>query len=245
MSIKAGTPCADVASWRIHQCQAVLLQGCAARSLTSMAEGSATVGAEPSVDAALPLASPEQPRGLDRYTPMIAPRDSGIRSRLSSEARIAVAWSLAQRGQPYVWGGIGNRDGFDCSGLVLRAYQAVGIHLPRTSRAQFVHGVSNNQLVQLREFMAFWTTLVLGDLIFFAVDRMDPTTIHHVGMYVGNGYMIHAPRTGAVVGLQSLNARSYRHEFIGATRPTVPIRDIRQHSINAGATWRQRGSGAS
>src|SRR6266508_3696417 len=123
-------------------------------------------------------------------------------------ARAAVRWALAQLGDPYRWGAAGP-DSFDCSGLTSSAYRAAGTAIPRTSRAQWNAGphvdVSN---------------LLPGDLVFYADDPRDPATIHHVGLYIGNGLMVHAPHTGAVVMVASI----WREGYIGATRvvPGVP-----------------------
>jgi cell wall-associated NlpC family hydrolase len=88
---------------------------------------------------------------------------------------------------------------------VLAAYRSAGIYLPRVSRAQWYAG----QHVGLGE-------LAPGDLVFFAHDVRAPSTIHHVGMYIGGGAMVEAPYTGARVRTASIGRRDY----IGAVRPT-------------------------
>jgi peptidoglycan DL-endopeptidase CwlO len=117
-------------------------------------------------------------------------------------ARAAVRWALAQLGDPYQWGATGP-DRFDCSGLTSSAYRAAGVGIPRVSRAQWGAGphvaVSN---------------LLPGDLVFYADNPRDPATIHHVGMYIGNGLMVHAPHTGDVVRVASI----WRESYVGATR---------------------------
>jgi cell wall-associated NlpC family hydrolase len=117
-------------------------------------------------------------------------------------ARAAVRWALAQLGDPYRWGTSGP-DSFDCSGLTSSAYRAAGVAIPRVSRAQWAAGphvaVAN---------------LLPGDLVFYADNPSDPATIHHVGMYIGNGLMVHAPHTGDVVRVASI----WRESFAGATR---------------------------
>jgi cell wall-associated NlpC family hydrolase len=122
----------------------------------------------------------------------------------SGAARQAVAFAMAQIGKPYVWGAAGP-SAYDCSGLVLAAYRSAGIYLPRVSRAQWYAGPH----LSLGE-------LAPGDLVFFAYDVRAPSTIHHVGMYIGGGAMVEAPYTGARVRTSSIGRRDY----IGAVRPT-------------------------
>jgi cell wall-associated NlpC family hydrolase len=117
-------------------------------------------------------------------------------------ARAAVRWALAQLGDPYRWGASGP-DTFDCSGLTSSAYRAAGVAIPRVSRAQW--GAGPHVAV---------ANLLPGDLIFYADNPRDPATIHHVGMYIGNGLMVHAPHTGDVVRVASI----WRESFAGATR---------------------------
>jgi cell wall-associated NlpC family hydrolase len=122
----------------------------------------------------------------------------------SAAARQAVAFSMAQIGKPYLWGAAGP-SAYDCSGLMLAAYRGAGIYLPRVSRAQWYAGPH----VGLGE-------LAPGDLVFFAYNVHAPSTIHHVGMYIGGGAMVEAPYTGARVRTASIGRRDY----IGAVRPT-------------------------
>jgi peptidoglycan DL-endopeptidase CwlO len=117
-------------------------------------------------------------------------------------ARAAVRWALAQLGDPYQWGATGPGR-FDCSGLTSAAYRAAGVTIPRVSAAQWGAG----------PHVAF-ASLLPGDLVFYADNPADPATIHHVGMYIGNGLMVHAPHTGDVVRVASI----WRQGYIGATR---------------------------
>ena len=94
-------------------------------------------------------------------------------------------------GVPYVWGGA-SPGGFDCSGLVLYAYARVGVSLPHSSRAQFGYGVAVSR-----------DSLQPGDLVFFG------SPIHHVGIYVGGGNMVHAPNTGSSVRINSISRSNY------------------------------------
>ena len=117
-------------------------------------------------------------------------------------ARAAVRWALAQLGDPYRWGASGP-DTFDCSGLTSAAYRAAGVAIPRVSRAQWGAGLH-----------VAVANLLPGDLIFYADNPADPASIHHVGLYIGNGLMVHAPHTGDVVRVASI----WREGYAGATR---------------------------
>ena len=119
-------------------------------------------------------------------------------------AATAVHAALAQVGKWYRWGAAGP-DTFDCSGLTSWAYLQAGVRLPRTSGAQWSAGTP-----------VMPSDLLPGDLVFFGSDTLDPGSIHHVGMYVGQGLMVNAPFTGAQVRVEPLRVRGY----VGATRPT-------------------------
>jgi cell wall-associated NlpC family hydrolase len=117
----------------------------------------------------------------------------------SGKGAAAVAFAKAQVGKPYVFGATGPGS-YDCSGLTLAAWRAAGVQLDRTSQAQFHDGtpVSRDQLQP-------------GDLVFF-YDSYAPS---HVGIYVGNGTIIHAPHPGASVEYTNINYMPY----VGARRP--------------------------
>ncbi len=121
----------------------------------------------------------------------------------SATAATAIAAARAQAGKPYQYAGNGPNT-FDCSGLTRWAYAAAGVSLPRTSREQWTIG-THPALADLRP----------GDLLFWATDTSNPSTIHHVALYVGAGWMIQAPHTGDVVRF----SRIYLNGYIGATRP--------------------------
>ncbi|PZF87737.1 glycoside hydrolase [Micromonospora deserti] len=111
-------------------------------------------------------------------------------------ALAAVAYAKAQLGDPYLWAAEGP-DRFDCSGLMWAAYRSKGadyFDLPRVSRDQYY---------ATRSRTVARTALLPGDLLFFA-SGTSWTTIHHVGMYVGGGKMIHAPTTGDVVKISTV-----------------------------------------
>ncbi|WP_435113602.1 C40 family peptidase [Nocardiopsis synnemataformans] len=130
----------------------------------------------------------------------------GVGSHGSSGAgRRAVEWALEQLGKPYVWGGSGP-DAFDCSGLVMRAWEAAGVSIPRVTTDQFAHG-THVDLSQIQP----------GDLLFFNVGPGPQPG--HVTMYVGDGQMINAPSTGKVVRLDPIDMPYYANAFAGAVRP--------------------------
>jgi cell wall-associated NlpC family hydrolase len=112
-------------------------------------------------------------------------------------AQMAVDTALAQLGDPYEWAGAGP-DTFDCSGLTQYAYGAAGMYLPHSSRLQSATGTP-----------VAYADLQPGDLVFFY------SPVSHVGMYIGNGQMVHAPRSGAVVTVVDL---AYMPEYAGARR---------------------------
>lgn len=118
-------------------------------------------------------------------------------------ARRAVRFAMRQRGKPYVWGGTGPR-GYDCSGLTWRSWRKAGIRLPRTAREQYRRLRSRGRYVPRR-------SLRPGDLIFFR-------GLRHVGMYVGKGRFVHAPRRGVPIGVRRLKGY-YGRAFVGGVRP--------------------------
>ncbi|MHB8467603.1 MAG: C40 family peptidase [Acidimicrobiales bacterium] len=108
-------------------------------------------------------------------------------ARSSAAGAAAAAWAIKQVGLPYQWGAAGP-DAFDCSGLVMRAWEAAGVELPRVAADQYQAGTHE----RLRD-------AVVGDLLFYAPDISDPATIEHVALYLGDGMMVEAPHPGATV----------------------------------------------
>jgi cell wall-associated NlpC family hydrolase len=111
----------------------------------------------------------------------------------------AVGAALSQLGTPYVWAGAAP-GGFDCSGLVMWAFAQVGVSLPHSSYAMYGYGVPVSR-----------DQLEAGDIVFF-------DGLGHVGIYIGNGQFVHAPHTGDVVKISSLDDPWYAANYVGARR---------------------------
>ncbi|GAA3541433.1 C40 family peptidase [Amycolatopsis ultiminotia] len=105
----------------------------------------------------------------------------------SQAAAQAIKFAMGEQGKPYVWGATGPNT-YDCSGLMLRAYESAGVVLPRVSRDQYKAGA----MLPVHEAQP-------GDLVFLATDPADPATIHHVAMYLGDGKIVEAQQTGVPV----------------------------------------------
>jgi cell wall-associated NlpC family hydrolase len=118
-------------------------------------------------------------------------------------AGLAVRTALDQVGTPYIWGGE-TPGGFDCSGLVQFSYAAAGLDLPRTAQQQYDAGPR----------LTADGVVVAGDLLFFG---SGPRAITHVGIYLGDGRMVDAPHSGALVRVEAVDW-SPGH-YVGATRP--------------------------
>jgi peptidoglycan DL-endopeptidase CwlO len=126
-----------------------------------------------------------------------APPSTRSSSTGSSKGAKALAYAKAQLGEPYARSGAGPSS-WDCSGLTMMAWGSVGVSLPHSSRQQFSRGQSVAK-----------SDLRSGDLVFFYSD------ISHVGLYAGNGQVIHAPRPGKSVEYIKMSYMPYA----GARRP--------------------------
>ena len=117
-----------------------------------------------------------------------------------------IAARTAERfvGIPYLWGGNTVVDGLDCSGFVRAVYSLCGYVLPRIARDQYRLGEAVTPS-QIRE----------GDLIFFGP---SPDNIKHVGMYVGGGQFVHAPKRGDVISITPITDDSYAPRIMGIRR---------------------------
>lgn len=123
----------------------------------------------------------------------------------TKQAALAVQYAMSQLGKPYVWGAEGPNS-YDCSGLMMWAYNKAGVQIMRVAADQYASQpkVAKNDLKP-------------GDLVFFnTMAGRQPT---HVGMYIGGGKMVVAPSSGDVVKVETLNSY-WMTRWWGATRPT-------------------------
>ena len=128
-----------------------------------------------------------------------------LRDPAEGSANAVAFRALSLVGTPYLYGGESPQTGFDCSGFVRFIYRdALGVLLARTAQAQSDVGELRRRRENLR----------LGDLVFFS----DGNAIFHVGLYVGEGRFVHAPRTGKNVQLSSLSSGYWAERFALARR---------------------------
>ena len=137
--------------------------------------------------------------------------DAQLGMKANPKALAAVNFALRQLGKSYVWGAEGP-DHYDCSGLVWASYRSTGRTLPRVSRDQY-QGTLTTSVSRY--------ALLPGDLLFFSSDPFNAGTIHHVGIYLGNGRMVHSPTTGDVVKISTV----WWSHFYAATRvyPAIAV----------------------
>lgn len=140
-----------------------------------------------------PVALPEPPKPVKTTTtkpkkkpqqPVKSAPAPAVPVRTSSVTETAIAFAMAQLGKPYRWGATGP-GAYDCSGLVMRAFQSAGVQLPRSTKTIIGKGKSVSRQGMIR-----------GDLIW--------TSSGHIGIYLGNNKMIHAPQTGDVVKISTV-----------------------------------------
>ena len=139
--------------------------------------------------------------------PLVIGSTSNAPAGSLAAAAVSAMQTLVAAHPPYVWGGTG-ATGYDCSGLTGAAYAAAGLVLPRTAAQQWATGPH-----------PALTDLQPGDLLFWADNTADPSTIHHVAMYAGGDLMYSTDHTGDVARLQPI----WSDGFIGATRPVAAI----------------------
>jgi cell wall-associated NlpC family hydrolase len=142
------------------------------------------------------------PIGCSTLPPELPPPDTGPMSEQRAEALLQTLLAL---GVDYRYGGGSPESGFDCSGLVAHVFrEAYGIELPHNARAQSEFGVR----VSLSELRA-------GDLVFYNTLNRP---FSHVGIYLGDGRFVHAPKTGAQVRVEPIDGTYWMRRFDGARR---------------------------
>lgn len=151
------------------------------------------------------LAAVMDRRAEQRMQAAVVPWNGATPTGPTRYAGPAVAAALSKLGSPYVWGDEGPST-FDCSGLVLWAYLQAGLVLPRLASDQYFAStpIATDQMQP-------------GDLLVYAYDVTDGDTIHHIAMYIGDGQMVQAPRTGDVVRIVPV----YYEGLYGVGRPGV------------------------
>ena len=126
---------------------------------------------------------------------------------VSSSASSVIAYAKTLLGKPYVWGAQGPNS-FDCSGFTYYVFKnKAGIILPRTSSAQSKYGtyVSRNNLRA-------------GDLVFFDTNGANNGQVSHVGLYIGNGQMIHASYSQKKIVIDNFNSSYFKRTFVNGRR---------------------------
>lgn len=122
------------------------------------------------------------------------PSDFTLPPTTSPAGRTAVAFALAQLGKPYLWGGNGPSS-FDCSGLTQQAWRRAGVSIGRVVTQQLLDGSPTTT-----------TALAPGDLVMIPGSEGTLASPGHVGMYIGHGLVVNAPRTGDVVRVVSYSS---------------------------------------
>ncbi|WP_241661305.1 C40 family peptidase [Thermomonospora catenispora] len=142
-----------------------------------------------------------QPAATAKAQTTTAKKSSSKAAKQAQLAEKAVRYAAKQIGDPYRYGGTGP-DSWDCSGLAGGAWRKAGVKLPRTTTQIYSHVKKKVSYRNLKR----------GDLVFFYSGRS------HMGIYVGKGYMIHAPSSGKRVQKVKLSTY-YKKHFNGAVRP--------------------------
>ena len=167
-----------------------------ARAISKLAEAESLLSKLKKEDRERLARLAEQEEDADQASSLAAAKAlSGVSGRSGK----ALQFALKQIGDKYVFGADGMTY-WDCSGLTMRAFQTAGVSLPHSSRAQYGYGKSIKR-----------SDLKPGDLVFFG------RPISHVGIYLGGGKMVHAPRSGSRVKVASASSLG-RKPYIGARR---------------------------
>lgn len=153
-----------------------------------------------------PYPPPDNELGLPIEAPAARPAPKPATTKPGEHDLGYIAARTAERfvGIPYQWGGNTVVDGMDCSGFTKAVYNLCGVNIPRTSREQYKAGnpVERGELKD-------------GDLLFFGDSA---ASINHVGIYVGNGRFVHAPRRGEEIRVAGMEESYFERRFVGARR---------------------------
>lgn len=132
---------------------------------------------------------------------------SNNNNTVSTKANEVIAYAKTLLGKPYVWGAQGPNS-FDCSGFTYYVFKnKAGIVLPRTSSAQSKYGTYVSK-----------SNLKAGDLVFFDTNGANDGNVSHVGMYIGNGQMIHASYGQKKIVIANFNDSYYQNAYVNARR---------------------------
>jgi cell wall-associated NlpC family hydrolase len=187
---------AAAARARLAQQEAALVQKAA------KAAAAAAAAPPPAPTPTATVASPTAPTSPTTTAPATtaAPPTTTASGPVALPAGYPQAATIALRylGVPYQWGGASPITGFDCSGLVMYVYAQLGVQLPHYAAAQYGYGAA-----------VPFDQLQPGDLVFFS-------GLSHVGIYIGDGEIVHAPETGDVVKITPLAA--FGSSYVGARR---------------------------
>ena len=126
---------------------------------------------------------------------------------VSTKANEVIAYAKTLLGKPYVWGAQGPNS-FDCSGFTYYVFKnKAGITLPRNSAVQSKYGTYVSR-----------SNIKAGDLLFFDTNGSNNGAVSHVGLYIGNGQMIHASYSQRKIVTVSINNSYYQNAFVNARR---------------------------
>ena len=198
----AMNPAVQPVSTEAPSVQAAALQAAGkAPAKTTVAESATTI---PKVAAPVNLSSPDNAPLLAQLATLQQAQDAPT---TSSRIKTVLQRAFALLGTPYRWGGTSPDNGFDCSGLVGYVFRTIGIDLPRVSGAMANEGTAITDRKALTE----------GDLVFFGRrGRVD-----HVGIYIGDGKFLHAPRTGRDVTVSTLSDGYWSTKYLEARRIAI------------------------
>ncbi len=144
---------------------------------------------------------------LQSTKPSSSSSSNNSNTSVSASASAVIAYAKTLLGKPYVWGAQGPNS-FDCSGFTYYVFKnKAGIVLPRTSSEQSKYGT-----------YVSWNNLRAGDLVFFDTNGANNGQVSHVGLYMGNGQMIHASYSQKKIVIANMNTNYYKNSFVNGRR---------------------------